>query len=279
MFEYLKDVQFKQLPQSEDCESFGNELENSSGPRIASRTLVSQLITTTLLVTTLVVGAVLGAWLGSSYLMSANEYCIREVSQDSPLLEDIDINFSTIRFNGSLFQENIFRQPASPEVDHAWESLGVNYRAAVVPSHLAGRAGLSQSQVQIADKYGSGFPANVEGLHHLHCLNLLRQALYYNFDYYHEKGEGAFKNDDRILMAHVNILRQQLMCTVDIGVLGQIWWNREEPMAYVDFNTRHKCRNFDVVRQWAFEHQAPEEVPEDYLKPPRSVDDVFETMP
>ena len=50
-------------------------------------------------------------------------------------------------------------------------------------------------------------------------------------------------------------------------------------MAYVDFNTRHKCRNFDAVRQWAFEHQAPEEVPEDYLKPPRSMDDVFETMP
>jgi hypothetical protein len=69
------------------------------------------------------------------------------------------------------------------------------------------------------------------------------------------------------------------MCTVDIGVLGQIWWNREEPIAYVDFNTRHKCRNFHAVRQWAFEHQAPEEVPVDYLKPPKSLDDVYETMP
>jgi len=69
------------------------------------------------------------------------------------------------------------------------------------------------------------------------------------------------------------------MCTVDIGVLGQIWWNREEPMAYVDFNTRHTCRNFDAIRQWAFENQAPEVVPEDYLQPPRSLDDVYETMP
>lgn len=68
------------------------------------------------------------------------------------------------------------------------------------------------------------------------------------------------------------------MCTVDIGVLGQVWWNRAEPSAYVDFNTQHKCRNFDAIRQWAFERQAPEDVPVDYLKPPRG-EDVLEEMP
>ncbi len=81
-------------------------------------------------------------------------------------------------------------------------------------------------------------------------------------------------------LAHcLDILRQQLMCTVDIGVLGQVWWNRDQPTAYPDFNTQHKCRNFEEVRQWAFEHQAPEDVPEDYLKWPMSVEDVYETMP
>jgi len=33
--------------------------------------------------------------------------------------------------------------------------------------------------------------------------NLLRQSLYYNFDYYHERGEGAFQNPDDILRFHV----------------------------------------------------------------------------
>ncbi len=69
------------------------------------------------------------------------------------------------------------------------------------------------------------------------------------------------------------------MCTVDIGVLGQVWWDKKDPMAYVDFNTQHKCRNFESVRQWAFEHQAPEVVPDDYLAPPRSLDDVYAEMP
>jgi hypothetical protein len=69
--------------------------------------------------------------------------------------------------------------------------------------------------------------ANVEGLHHLHCLvsisyrhwwvgrgagrkmltsgqNLLRQALYFNVDYYRKQGQGAFVNDEFILHTHIS---------------------------------------------------------------------------
>lgn len=44
----------------------------------------------------------------------------------APLRKDVDISYDAVRFNGSLLKENIFRQPAGPEVDKAWESLGVN---------------------------------------------------------------------------------------------------------------------------------------------------------
>jgi len=77
----------------------------------------------------------------------------------------------------------------------------------------------------------------------------------------------------------LDILRQQLMCTVDIGVLGQVWWDKEQPKAYPDFNTRHKCRDFEAVRQWAEEHQAPEDVPLDYLRPPLSREVVYTSIP
>jgi hypothetical protein len=83
-----------------------------------------------------------------------------------------------------------------------------------------------------------------------------------------------------ISIAHcLDILRQQLMCTVDVGVLGQVWWNREEPTAYPDFNTKHKCRNFEDVRSWAEAHQAPKDIPDDYLMSPRSSEDVYEHIP
>jgi len=34
--------------------------------------------------------------------------------------------------------------------------------------------------------------------------NLLRQALYFNFDYYNAKGEGAFMNKPHIVQKHVS---------------------------------------------------------------------------
>lgn len=145
------------------------------------------------------------------------------------------------------------------------------------------KAGLVEDQVKVSPKYSEGFLANVEGLHHLHCLNLLRKSLYYNFEHYHSLGLGAFKNDDYILRLHVthclDILRQQLMCTVDIGVLGQVWIYPETPQAFVDFNTRHTCRNFEEVRRWAEEKQIPEHVPPDYLQPPKPGDTVYTGIP
>jgi hypothetical protein len=43
-------------------------------------------------------------------------------------------------------------------------------RGVRVPAEDAEESGLAADQVKIKEKYGGGFPANVEGLHHLHCL-------------------------------------------------------------------------------------------------------------
>ena len=156
-------------------------------------------------------------------------------------------------------------------------------RSLAVPVEQATRSGLKPDQVQINPKYGGGFPANVEGLHHLHCLNLLRQSLYYNIDYYRSQGKGAFLNEDHIVRHHVShcldIIRQQLMCTPDTGLLGQVWWDVDHPKSFVDFNTEHMCKNFDTIRQWAEERQLPETVPHDFLKPPQTGDTIYEEIP
>jgi hypothetical protein len=44
----------------------------------------------------------------------------------APILKDVDNSYHTVRFNGSLLKENVFRQEAGPEVDAAWASIGVN---------------------------------------------------------------------------------------------------------------------------------------------------------
>lgn len=63
------------------------------------------------------------------------------------------------------------------------------------------------------------------------------------------------------------------MCNVDVGVFGQVWYMSGEEnrvSAFVDFNTDHKCRNYDEIRQWAEVRQLPDpdDVPDDILEPP-----------
>jgi hypothetical protein len=44
----------------------------------------------------------------------------------APVMKDVEMSYEVAAFNGSLMKENVFRQNAGPEVDAAWESLGVN---------------------------------------------------------------------------------------------------------------------------------------------------------
>jgi len=102
--------------------------------------------------------------------VNPNDICPRHVQHYSPILKEVDTSLQTVIFNGSLLKENVFRQDAGPEVDAAWESLGVGYRSLALPASEAAASGFKPDQVHINEKYGGGFPANVEGLHHLHCL-------------------------------------------------------------------------------------------------------------
>jgi hypothetical protein len=48
--------------------------------------------------------------------------------------------------------------------------------------------------------------------------------------------------------------------------------------AFVDFNTKHKCRNFEAIRAWAEPRQIPEKMPRDFLVPPEP-EDIFDLIP
>lgn len=43
----------------------------------------------------------------------------------APIMDQLDVNFHVVQFNGSFVHENIYRQDAGPMVDEAWEALGV----------------------------------------------------------------------------------------------------------------------------------------------------------
>ncbi|KAH6633277.1 hypothetical protein C7974DRAFT_375382 [Boeremia exigua] len=244
----------------------------------------SWIATSIMLFCTAVLSALFGAWAGRNGL-DADAFSMRHISEYSPIMKDADMTFSRVLFNGSFLKLNAFRQDAGPEVDAAWTSLGADFSAVRIPASEAAKSNIRADQVKIKEKYGGGFPANVEGLHHLHCLNLLRKSLSWNIDYYRAMKMGPFANDEHVLKAHVthclDIIRQQLMCNVDIGVLGQVWYQppNSEIEPFVDFNTVHTCRNFEAVRDWAEKRQLPTETADDYLEEPKEGDRIYLEIP
>ncbi|KAF4987367.1 hypothetical protein FDECE_15463 [Fusarium decemcellulare] len=235
------------------------------------------------LLTIIFVSAFVGAWISMAYI-NIDQNCAAHTTRWSPLLDDVKIKYETKLFDGRFMEENAFRKNGSPEADAAWESLGVDYRPGFISYEDGIASGLTDAFVQRADKYGGGFIVNVEGMHHLHCLNLVRKSLWFNYDYYKKMGGHAFKNDGEVFRLHVthclDTIRQVLMCNVDTGVLGQVWANQKDPNAFPDFNTKHTCKNYEDIKKWAEKLQAPEadSLPEDYLLSPKE-GDVLEFTP
>ncbi|KAL6699258.1 hypothetical protein J3F84DRAFT_365357 [Trichoderma pleuroticola] len=159
----------------------------------------------------LLTACILSFWAGTRVIdqeSNTDRLCSKHTTQWSPLIRDVPVHYSFQKFNGSFMNEDIYRKVGSPEVDKAWEDLGSDYRAGVISYKDGLASGLDPSFVQRAKKYGGGFIVNVEGMHHLHCLNLVRKALYFNYDRYKKLGEHAFVNDEFILRLHVSKYNQ-----------------------------------------------------------------------
>ena len=108
---------------SEDTEGL---LTSKPQTRFSSHNTTFKYILFVLIPLTGLISLGLGIWIGSSFGAIADRICPEHVQKYSPILSEVDTSIHVVRFNGSLMKENVFRQVASPEVDAAWESLGVN---------------------------------------------------------------------------------------------------------------------------------------------------------
>lgn len=41
-------------------------------------------------------------------------------------MDDIEIRYESVRFDGSFIKKSIYQQSAGPEVDEAWSGLGID---------------------------------------------------------------------------------------------------------------------------------------------------------
>jgi hypothetical protein len=89
MFKFSKNnIKFKQIPDSEDCESLiSQEADKAEHFEAAPRNLLWHIVKPTLFLVAFASTLLLGAWLGSHYFENENKPCISKVSQycEAPL--------------------------------------------------------------------------------------------------------------------------------------------------------------------------------------------------
>jgi len=180
--------------------------------------------------------------------------CSARLSTFSPALEAVE--YETVKFNGTFRYPSIYRGTPTPELDAAWNRITKNVQPLQISRETLDKIGKADrpSLVRFKEEDGGGYMASVAAIHQLHCLNMLRKYTYN--EYYKDKDE-AFTVRPDIFRTHldhcVELIRQKLMCNSDVGVITNEWVDGWD-LPYPDFNTVHKCRNYEKVLDWAYKH-------------------------
>ncbi|KZT69728.1 hypothetical protein DAEQUDRAFT_726394 [Daedalea quercina L-15889] len=179
--------------------------------------------------------------------------CTRRLSTYSPAIEAVE--YHDVMFNGSLHHTSEFRGTPSPEVDAAWDRISNLKPLSIFEDDLTKIGRNSRpSMVKYHEAFSGGYVATIEIAHHMHCLNMLRKRTYW--DYYAPLDDSYQRNPDfyRVHLDHcIELLRQSLMCTADVGLIT-FDWVAEHRNPWPNFSTQHRCRNFDKLVEWNEAH-------------------------
>ncbi|TGO64394.1 hypothetical protein BCON_0007g00440 [Botryotinia convoluta] len=196
---------------------------------------------------------------------------ITQTSSYSPILKDLDPGLQEFRFNGSIRWPSPYRGPPSKEIDAAWNRISIvrplDLDILKEDFHTIGVN--PDTAATNAPEHGGGYFMVPEFTHQLHCVNLLRKASYFKYDYYkiHDPDFGDKEETFKVHLDHcVEMLRQFVMCHADVTIVTA-HWIEQRSRPWPDFNTKHVCRDFEKVLDWTNRHSKPVGTPLIPLKP------------
>ncbi|KAF8991800.1 hypothetical protein BDQ17DRAFT_1254546, partial [Cyathus striatus] len=134
-----------------------------------------------------------------------------------------------------------FQKPPSPELDLMWKQL-YGFGISRIPRNQAEK--LPNKTAAIPGDPDGFYIAELEVFHQLHCLNMVRQALYP--DYYPDMRMGTPRSDVHI--GHcIDAIRQSLMCSADISTI--VWqWDDTQRNNTFRGGVAHKCKKFEKIQ-------------------------------
>jgi hypothetical protein len=169
-------------------------------------------------------------------------------------VDSIPLKADGYQVDGRLDDNSIvFFQKPTPETSAAWDELSTNQYVVLTTEELLEMGNDPSTALRVPDEYSNGtdaYIASVAVLHRLHCLNFLRQGVYFDY-YFGNLFPGGNLNHEH--QGHVNhcleVLRQDLICRASTDIIPFAWYDNDEKA--VDYSLNRKCGNIDGIRDWA----------------------------
>ncbi|KAH6649303.1 hypothetical protein F5144DRAFT_588054 [Chaetomium tenue] len=184
----------------------------------------------------------------------SDQQCARQLSMWSPALDAVE--YIQLDFNDAFNSTSIYRGPPTPEREEAWFNLTYKHAIEVPPERLRG---LNRSEADhlkhVPPEVGTGYVALLEVFHQLHCLNMVRMYTWHLAGKYPGVPLGLSDNElkNRLHADHcLEALRISLMCWGDVTPL--LVRLGGPAGARADFETHHKCRDFNKIESWIEEN-------------------------
>ncbi|KAF4434499.1 tat pathway signal sequence [Fusarium acutatum] len=210
----------------------------------------------------------LGLFVTASFRFSSESEMdyIRKTSFYSPVLDSINFKMRPIETEGGLFEA---KNPSKwrnslkpdPEVDEAWEDLEIIRVFPITEAEVRRLGKDPELLVKFPQEYGLGdnaYMAQIDMLHQIHCLNLLRHLAWAEYNR-NGTAKKPFSDLHWIHVSHcTDILMQNLMCNGNLDIIT-FNWVETQSNPFPDFAVNHQCRDFDAIYEWQDKHSVPKE--------------------
>ncbi|OAA40014.1 hypothetical protein NOR_06008 [Metarhizium rileyi] len=258
--------QLQSLERDDDHFQQCNESVRRSTVRLSRRSFVTLSICNTFL---FVASTYIFFWAAAMVARPAPSEgeCAKVVSPWSPLWEAVE--FWEGNFENDFTHPSKYRGPPTLELQQTWNSL---WGVRGIGVDKEGLQKLNKSdvdqyiQIQGSDADNPTYGAAIEALHQLHCLNVVRQYTW-PLEMYDKSWGKLYPSDfedaatARVHVDHcIETLRLSLMCYADVTPV-LLMYDAEAGGRRTDFNTHHKCRNFQRILDYMDSHGVQVEPP------------------
>ncbi|KAK3171335.1 hypothetical protein OEA41_003419 [Lepraria neglecta] len=150
------------------------------------------------------------------------------------------------QLNESFTFPSIYRGDPNDEIDAAWSKITDIGAMRISEEELEKLNPLfAKSAVRCPEKMGGGYMGSLEVFHQLHCVIAEPPAAIHTHPEYYKMRIISWEDPEDTVRTHI-----------DVGAMTYNWVTvRDAP--WPNFNTWHKCMDFDKVLKWGLDHQVP----------------------